>query len=43
MIGVNLKKWDHSSGSVVTRTRYYYKGKWTPFVKIKLRYFKLNN
>lgn len=40
MITLSLAKWSSASGSFFIRERYYYKGRWTPFCKIRLRYFK---
>lgn len=40
MIFLNFGKWSNAAGSFLILERYYYKGYWTPFCKIRLRYFK---
>lgn len=43
MVGINFKKWSHSANGVFVKDRFYYKGKWTPFIKLRFRYFKTSN
>lgn len=40
MVGywISLQKWNTSCGKYLTRERVYYRGKWTPFVKLRKRY-----
>lgn len=40
MITIRFGKWSHSAGRLFVMDRYYYKGKWTPFISVKFRYFK---
>ena len=38
MIWINFEKWNNAGGSVFIKKRIYRKGKWTPFIKISIRY-----
>lgn len=38
MIWLSFSKWSSCSKRYLIRSRIYYKGKWTPFVKLRLRY-----
>jgi hypothetical protein len=40
MLWFALGKWSSSHGRFFTRRRYYYQGRWTPLVRVELRYFK---
>ena len=37
MVFISFGKWAYSSGSFLIRERYYYYGKWTPFVRVKIK------
>ncbi len=42
MIWISFGKWNHSAGNFFVRERIYLKGyKWTPFVRVQLRHYKM--
>ncbi len=43
MLWLNFKKFDSSHKRVFTLERYYYKGKWTPLVKVTFRYLSISS
>ena len=38
MIWINFEKWNNAAGFLFKKQRIYMKGKWTPFIKISIRY-----
>lgn len=38
MIWISFKKWNNKAGKFFTYNRIYWKGQWTAFVKVSLRY-----
>lgn len=39
MILLNFEKWSHSAGRIFSKWRIYNKkGKWTPFIRLTIRY-----
>lgn len=40
MLYIGFGKWDSSADRFFIRERYYFKGRWTPFCKLTLRYFR---
>lgn len=41
MLFINFGKWTGSYGTVFKQERFFYKGKWTPFVRLSFRYMNL--
>lgn len=41
MIFIAFGKWSASAGRFFTMQRFYYRGHWTPFVKVGIRYLCL--
>ena len=42
MIWLSFKRWNSAHGSVFTRERLYYQGKWTPLVRVRFRHLRTN-
>lgn len=40
MILLNFGRWNNMANNFFILERYYYKGRWSPFCKVRLRYFK---
>lgn len=40
MIGFSMGQWSTAAGRFFVRERYYYRGRWTPLVRVRLRYLR---
>lgn len=39
MIALSSRKWSSSAGRIFIAKRLYYKNRWTPFIRLSLRYW----